>query len=1138
MKRFSLSPLRHTPRALLILSALGLTQPALAQTAPSFEPIVLPASDEAEQAIAGFRVPEGFRVSLWAAEPHLANPVAFAFDDQGRVYVAETFRLHQGVTDTRGHMYWLDDDLACETVEDRVAMYRRWFDDETFVSYGQAPDRVRLVEDTDGDGRADRATVFADGFNDVADGIGAGLLARDGRVWYTCIPDLWLLIDEDGDGQADVEESLSTGYGVHVAFLGHDLHGLTFGPDGKLYFSIGDRGLNVETPEGERLVKPHTGSVLRCDPDGANLEIFATGLRNPQELAFDRYGNLFTVDNNSDGGDQARLVHLVEGGDSGWRIGYQYLNRPEPRGVWNSERLWRPEEDGNEAAYLLPPLANFSDGPSGLAFNPGGAGMPEELDDHFFLADFRGTPGISGIRTFGLDPHGASFWPVDQRPFFWSILATDVDFAPWGGLLVSDWVEGWRLTGKGRLYHLAPKGLEDDPTAAEVARLLAEGFSDRSTEELIELLGHVDQRIRQRAQFALAERGDAALEPLDEALRSDDEMTRLHALWTVAQIGEQEHGRDRALTLLLERAGDSSPHLRAQAVRRLGDLLAGASDHDSSKAIDMLILRLGDVAPRVRMQAAIALGKLGSPNAVAPIAAMLRENADRDPYLRHAGAMGLLGAAREDDLERLAGDASSSVRLATLLVYRRQGDPKVARFLNDPEPRLVVEAARAINDELIEGALTDLAALEVGPLTPEPVVRRVLNANLRLGGSEQAAAVARIAASEQFDESIRVEALTLLGEWAEPRGRDRIVGLWRPIEPRSPAPAVAAFRPIAARLLSEGASSALRQAAARTAGRLELRNASGTLARLVEDPDAPDEARVAGLEALEALGTAELTATARRATAEGGPQLRSEGLRILADRAPDEALPILDAVLEEGSTRERQRAVATLAGMGTEAADRVLADWLDRLIAGQAPAELSLDLLEAARERGTPELTARLERFEAARDASDPLAAYRECLNGGNAFAGRTIFFEKTEAQCLRCHKIDGEGGEVGPDLSTIGRENERSYLLEAIVQPNAQIAEGFETLIVATTDGRILSGIVKEETDKALTLIDAEGQYLVLPKAEIEETTRGASAMPEDLLDQLSKREIRDLVEFLSWQGKRGRFRASAEHGAEEGER
>jgi quinoprotein glucose dehydrogenase len=136
-------------------------------------------------------------------------------------------------------MDWLYEDLAARSVEDRRAMLRARAGDDYDPGYGRAFEQVRRIEDSDGDGRADRATVFADGFDDHAAGIGAGVLAYRGSVYYTCIPDLWLLRDGNGDGVAETRRVLSTGYGVHVALLGHDLHGLTIGPDQRLYFSCG-----------------------------------------------------------------------------------------------------------------------------------------------------------------------------------------------------------------------------------------------------------------------------------------------------------------------------------------------------------------------------------------------------------------------------------------------------------------------------------------------------------------------------------------------------------------------------------------------------------------------------------------------------------------------------------------------------------------------------------------------------------------------------------------------------------------------------------------------------------------------------------------------------------------------------------
>jgi quinoprotein glucose dehydrogenase len=398
--------------------------------------------------MARFKLPEGWKVELVAAEPLLANPVCFYLDYDGKTaYVGETFRHHKGVTDIRDHMDWNDDDLAARTVEDRIAYFKKHLGDK-FPDFEKACERVRLLRDTDGDGVFDAARVFSDRFRDAAAGIGASLLSYRGDVFYTCIPSLWRLRDTNGDGRADEERELSTGYGVHVALLGHDLHGLRIGPDGKLYFSIGDRGLNVPLPDGSRLEYPQAGGVLRCNLDGSDLELFANGMRNPQDLIFDAYGNLFTGDNNSDGGDKARLVHVVEGADSGWRQAYQWINEPDVRGPWNDEKQWWPYPD-NQVAAILPPIANLADGPSGITINPG-SGMSAGYAGWLFLADFRGGASYSGVRGFELVPKGAGFTLGKHEETWWGVLATDVDIGTDGAMYVSDWTEGWNQTGKGR----------------------------------------------------------------------------------------------------------------------------------------------------------------------------------------------------------------------------------------------------------------------------------------------------------------------------------------------------------------------------------------------------------------------------------------------------------------------------------------------------------------------------------------------------------------------------------------------------------------------------------------------------------------------------------------------------------------
>ena len=410
-------------------------------------PSIAAASEEPFQAMKAIQVPSQWDINVFAAEPDVANIVAFDVDNQGRVFVCESFRQSNGVTDNRNHnQQWLLADLAAKTVQDRIDYHKRLLG-ESAITYAQQDDRLRLLMDTDRDGKADQSFVFAEGFNRIEEGTGAGGLSRSGTVYYTNIPKLWRLTDDDGDGISDTRRTLSDGFGVKVALRGHDLHGIIKGPDGRLYFTIGDRGYNVTTDDGRIIADVHSGAMFRCEMDGSNLEVVSTGLRNPQEIAFNAYGDFFTVDNNSDSGDKARIVQLLEGGDSGWRMHYQYL--PD-RGPFNRQRIWEPLHE-EQPAYIVPPVANFADGPSGLTYYPG-TGFGERLLDTFLLCDFRGGPASSGVRTFKLEPAGAFYHLVDQpgegesanadsdsdanassdSKLIWNVLATDIAFGPDG----------------------------------------------------------------------------------------------------------------------------------------------------------------------------------------------------------------------------------------------------------------------------------------------------------------------------------------------------------------------------------------------------------------------------------------------------------------------------------------------------------------------------------------------------------------------------------------------------------------------------------------------------------------------------------------------------------------------------------
>lgn len=1092
-------------RLWLALASVLACQVGLCADEP-YRPKVAEASPEAELALHRFRIPEGWRAELVAAEPALANPVAFCFDEQGRIYVAETFRQQKGVEDNRGHMDWLLDDLAAQTVADRVAFFQKRLGPKV-EQYAVEHDRIRLLIDRDGDSRMDEDRVFADGFHAIEDGTGAGVLALDGAVYYTCIPKLWKLEDKNQDGVADERTALHDGYGVRVAFRGHDLHGLALGPDGRLYFSIGDRGFHLETPQGV-LALPDQGAVFRCELDGSHLEVFASGLRNPQELAFDDYGNLFTGDNNSDSGDKARWVYVMEGGDSGWRMYYQYL--PD-RGPWNRERLWHPPHPG-QAAYIVPPIAHLADGPSGLAHYPG-VGLSERYRDHFFLADFRGTAANSGVRSFAVRPRGAGFELVDQHEFVWSILATDVDFGYDGALYVSDWVDGWDGLGKGRIYRFVNPARDADPLRTSVPKLFQDGFRGRKPSVLRELLAHPDSRVRQRAQFALAD-WNGAPELLIAVRNGGALVERLHALWGLWQVGRRHPVIAADLLFLLD---DPEAEIRGQAARVLGELGMPA-------AIPALIAALRDSSPRVRSFAATALGRLQAAEAFSPLVDALAENADGDPFLRHALVMGLVGTKDVARLADLRAHASPAVRLGAVVALRRLRSPELARFVTDAEPLVALEAERAIHDLPVAEALPAVAQLAERPGLSEALARRALNANFRLGTAAHAAAVANLAAAE-LPEALRLEALAELENWNAPPPLDRVTNEFRPLPPRA-IDVAAVLRPQLAALLAGPAS--VRTAAAQLAAKYEIRDVEPFLTKTVATTSAAPAERVAALQALVALKAERLEELVATALRDAAPAVRSAARQAFAQLHPDErAVAVLREGFREGTPREQQAAIRTLAALRRPEADRVLQEGLERLLQGELAAEVRLDVLDAAAQRDAAALKRLIAEFEAQRNGQDHLAAYRETLAGGDADRGRDIFFGRSEVSCRRCHKIAGDGGEVGPDLTRIGAEKTREYLLESIVDPNRQIAKGFETIVLQTDDGKVHAGVVKQDDGDRLLLQTVDRGVIAIDKRTIEDRAVGKSGMPEDLVKKLTKAELRDLVEFLA--ALRG---GAAEHG------
>ncbi len=1095
--------------------------PAPPQVAKPYVAPVAGKSDEGVKAIASIVLPAGFKIELWAAEPDVANPVAFTIDEKGRIYVAETFRQGDqgGVVDNRNHMYWLDDDLAARTVEDRRAFFLKHRKDRV-QQWTRHHDRIRLLEDTKGAGYADQSTIFSTGYNDLMDGTGAGLLAWRGNVYYTNIPKLYVLRDNDNDGVADETKVLSEGYGVRVAFRGHDLHGLVMGPDGRIYFSLGDRGYHIRTKEGKLLHDPGSGAVFRCEPDGSNLEVVHTGLRNPQELVFDDYGNLFTGDNNSDAGDRARWTYITEGGHTGWNMAFQYLS---DRGPWNREGWWHEWDAAKSptqfAAHVVPPIKHIGNGPSGVTYYPG-TGFDDGYRGTFFMCDFKGGANVSGIWSFKLKSQGAWFAVDDLKHFIWGTLVTDADFGPDGAFYFSDWVNGWEGLGKGRIYRMThSEGVKQD-VVAQTKKLMAEGFTKRSEEELLSLLKHPNRMVRQEAQFALAERNsyDFLLEAVKQ---KENQFARLHGIWGLAQAARRSKDNTQIPDMIAGFAGDEDAEVRAQVARVLSDLPGLAR---GKGALTQLI---GDASDRVRALALISYGKSMAKgdakdhaDAVAAILAKLRDNADKDPYLRHAAVMGLTYLNDADVLvaKMNAHEENRSARLGILLALRRLGNSHVSFFLDDSDAHLVAEAARAIHDQPIPEAMPLLAAMLDGEVSKDQaVVRRAISANYRMGSGPMAVFVANYACMEDAPAAMRIEALNTLVAWSSQSNRDRVLGSHLALDPRPADRAKEVSGVAALHILKSNTDASVRQAAANVVEHYRIVEAAPTLLAITKDAKQSGWLRIATLKALGTMNDASLSDAVTATLSASDANLRKESRQWLSKLKPAEAIDALEKVLETGEITEKQGAITTLADMKQAGADAVLEKQLDRLLAGKLQSELSLDLLEAVTARASPRIKLKLAAYETAQPKEDPLQGKRQLLAGGNATQGKKIFWEKAAASCNRCHKVGNEGvGEAGPNLADIGKQT-RDYILESILYPNRAIAKGFDTFDIETMEGDRIIGILREETPDALVIVTAENKRVTVKKADIAEKRKALSAMPEGITKLLTERELRDLVEYLT---------------------
>lgn len=1069
-------------------------------------------------------------LKLWGVDSLVISPIAIDIDDAGNLYYTTTNRQKNSEFDIRGHQDWEIPSIQLQTIEEKRAFLHKvlspenskqneWLKDvngdgsHDWKDMTIEKDNVYKLRDTNGDGVADQTQLIVDDFNDEVTDVAGGLLKTDNDLFVAIGPDLWRLKDKNGDGIQDEKVSISHGYGIHIGFSGHGMSGVEMGPDGRIYWQIGDIGFNGTDQTGKKWEYPNSGVIARSNPDGSDFEIFASGNRNTHEFAFDEYGNLMSEDNDGDHpGESERLVYVVNGADIGWRSNWQYGKYRDPDNntykVWMDEKMYTPRFEG-QPAYITPCIKNFVNGPTGFVYNPGTALSPK-YKNTFFVAEFVGNPARSGVHSFKLNPKGASFELGETKKVLGGILPTGLDFGPDGALYVADWIDGWNTSSYGRIWKLDDKNAAGSEERKLTQTLLAADFTKSKDDELGELLKNADMRVRMKAQFELAKRGangDAVFQKLLK--QRDNQLARVNAIWGISQLARQDKNYAKSLLTLLQ---DNDPEIRAQAAKWLGDI-------KYKEAGDKLIPVLKDEFIRARFFASEALGRIMYEPAINPIIELSKSNNDEDAYIRHAASLALARIGKAEPIIALAKDPSRAVRIAAVVALRRMSNPGVASFLNDADEFVVTEAARAINDDLsIKDALAALGnVLKTTRFTNEALIRRSINANLRVGTDEALQNLIDYAGKQTNPANMRAEAIDALSTWSKPSVVDRVDGRYRGIIQRDPALVKTKAGDALVTLLSSKETT-VRISAVKAISKIDAKQgAAGLLSLLKKDKEAT--VRVEALKALASMKDEKIGEAIKQSLSDKDKIVRVAGIDLIGkmDIQKELMVSLLSDVINTKTTEEKQAALLTLGNLPAQNTNKIFNDLLSKMSAGKLSSDIYLELAEAIDSSRSPELIANYKKISSTLSPDTLAASFAGSLNGGSPERGRRVFYRNESAQCLRCHSFDDQGGTAGPRLNGVASRLTRQQILEALINPSGRIAPGFGVVTLQLKNGKTVSGILAEESNTSLT-IKADKQSDVIPKDQVIKRINAASSMPE-MRFILSKKEIRDVVSFLSEQ-------------------
>jgi putative membrane-bound dehydrogenase-like protein len=952
---------------------------------------------------------------------------------------------------------------------------------------GDANGAVVRLRDKDNNGTADEFVTFID---DVDSPRG---LAWDGEWLYVLHPPhLTAYRDTNGDGKADEQRRLVEGIGFDLGFRGadHTTNGIVFGIDGWIYVAVGDYGFKeARGTDGTTLVL-RGGGVVRVRPDGSQLELISRGQRNIYDVAFSPKAELFTRDNTNDGdGWDVRLSHVVDYANYGYPSLYK-----------------------NFADEAMPPLAELGGGSPTGSLWVNEAALPAPYNNMLLTCEW----GRQHIYRHTLTDNGAGY-TQEQHDFIGYERPVDVDVDASGRIFAASWEAG-KFTGDDsysgyilEIRHDAWKPIElPDLKTATVDVLLAELQQPSASRRFAAQRELLRRELSYENRLQIAAIADNADLPIE---------VRIAAVFTARLAGVSPDYLTR-----LARHKD----LRATIVRSIADGGPGSAD-TVPNAWFLEALRSDD--PKLQREAIIALVRLERRDAAPQIFAFTQS---KDPVLEHTARQGLVELGTPGPAIAALASSDEAAFRAACRVLRQMHTSEVVNALSaqlkqEKDTARRVELLTALVRLYYQEDVWKTAWWGTRPDHTGPYYDRKT--------WSESEAIAEVLQAELKSDSPAVPSLLvqLLRHRVEIPGWTEQIIRYAETDPSLSASAVGVLagrksvEAEAAPLLTRVAMDAQQPPTNRVQALSALRKlADGNRRREVlmecltslENGDAPvsgdierfrrdfirDRDRVREAKHFVELADSE----------DAGDQTLA--LAVLASLAKNDQLKDKDREKVEAKLAEVQADATRLPRLLTAIAWADAKPWKDLVAASAARPEAAIHQAAiAAAER--LDFRDVLKMHAPSQGPTVGELSYEAVLEAvaktpGDGNRGAVLF---ERISCGKCHTVDKAAAAVGPYLGDIAKRYSRAELTEAILKPSAKLAQGFETQIIITVEGRVITAFVTREAGEELVLRDAEGKEIVLPKDEIDEReTSHQSVMPEGLAKNITPADLASIVAYL----------------------